>query len=137
MDHAQDVAWDSMLTQEFVTPQCLGVGGLASLCKAMAVMHFLWSVQADPRAKSLSSQKAAPLFIEKSAVGLNPVDDSMVNGLMLALQFNDFVKVLQSEQGRLPAVPGKGITASGQASMCRRMYSSRISSGIRNDWSSG
>jgi hypothetical protein len=104
---AQDVARDAVLAQKFVSSHGLAVGGLTALGQAMGVMHFLRPVHTNPHGEAFCCQEAAPFFIDEGAVGLNPVDDPTVRGLMLALQFNDLVKVVQSEQGRLPAVPGK------------------------------
>jgi hypothetical protein len=74
----------------------------------MAVMHFLWTVQADPYGEALCSQKATPVLIDEGAIGLYTVDDPPLRWQMLALQSNDLMKVVQPEQGRLPTVPGKG-----------------------------
>jgi len=83
--HAQYVAQYPVLTQEFISAYCLTMGGFPAFGKAMAVMHFLRTVQANPHGEALCSKKAAPVLINEGAVGLNTVDDLTVRGLMLAL----------------------------------------------------
>jgi hypothetical protein len=107
VEHTQNIARDSMLAQEFIAVHYLAVGGLPSLGKAVAVVHLLWAVQADSYGETLSGKKTTPVLINERAIGLNPVDDLTVRGPMLALQFNDLMKVLQTQQGGFPAVPGK------------------------------
>jgi len=70
-------------------------------------MLFLRSVQADTYGKALGGQKATPVVIEERAVGLNAIGDAPVRGLMLALQRHNLLKVIEFQNGRLRAIPGK------------------------------
>ncbi len=107
MHHAQDVARDSVLPQEFIATHRLLVGGILTLGDAVQIVHFLRAVQAKPYGKALCRQKAAPVLIEEGAVGLHTVGDAPVRGLMLALQRHNLAKVVQPQDGRFPTMPGK------------------------------
>ena len=107
MHHTQYIARDSVLPQELIPTHRLLVGGVLALGDAILIVHFLGTVQAKPNNKTLGLQKVTPLFIEESTVGLHTVGDALVRGLMLALQRRNLAKVVQPQDGRFPAMPGK------------------------------
>ena len=96
-----------MLLQDPVPAHYLGLGGFFSFEDAVLIMHFLRSVQAETDGKILSRQKAAPIFIKEGAVSLHPVEDGSVSGQMFALKGPDLTKIIETQEGWLPAVPGK------------------------------
>ncbi len=83
------------------------MGGLLVLGDAVSVMHLRGTVQAKSNSETLCRKKAAPVLIEEGSVGLNTVGDAPVRGLMLALQRHNLAKVVQSQDGRFPAMPGE------------------------------
>jgi hypothetical protein len=94
MHHAEDIARDSVMPQEFIPTHRLLVGGVLALGYAVPIVHFLRTVQAKPYGKTLCRQKAAPTLIEEGAVGLHTVGDTPVWGLVLALQRHNLAKVI-------------------------------------------
>ena len=70
-------------------------------------MQLARTVQTEPYRKSFLGQKPAPFFVEKRAVGLEPIDDRPAGRAILALEGDDPAKTVQPERGRLAAVPGK------------------------------
>jgi len=113
MHHAQDIARDSVLPQEFVPTHRLLVGWILGLGNAVPIVHFLRTVQAKPHGKALCRQEAAPLLIEEGTVGLHTVGDAPVRGLMLALQRHNLAKVVQPQDGRFHTMPGKAYHRTG------------------------
>ena len=107
MDHAQYIARDSVLPQEFIPTHRLLVGRILALGYAVPIVHFLRPVQAKPHGKALCRQKAAPVLIEENTVGLHTIGDALVRGLMLALERHNLAKIVQPQDGRFPTVPGK------------------------------
>ena len=84
-----------MFLQQFIPTHRLLVGGITTFCDAIAIMYLLGTVQAYPYGKALRCQKAAPVLIEKGAVGLYGISDASVWGPMLALQRYKLPKVFQ------------------------------------------
>jgi len=70
-------------------------------------MHLLGTVQTESNGETLVREEAAPVLIEEGSVGLNAVDDAPIWGVMLSLQRHNPAKVVQAQNGRLPAVPRK------------------------------
>jgi len=85
----------------------LRMGGFPIFCDAVPVMHFHRTIQAQSDSKTLGRKKAAPVLIEEDSVGLNTVSDVPVIGLMFTLERNNFAEVVQTQDGRFPAMPGK------------------------------
>jgi len=107
MYHAQYIARDSVLPQEFIPTHRLLVGGILALGYAVPIVHFLWTVQAKPHGKALCRQKATPILIEEGTIGLHAVGDAPVRGLMLTLQRHNLAEVVQPQDGWFPTMPGK------------------------------
>ena len=107
MHHAQYIARDSVLPQEFIPTHRLLVGGTLALGDTVLIVHFRRSVQAKPHGKALCRQKATPVLIEENAVGLHTVGDTPAWRLVLTLQRHNIAKVVQPQDGRLPTMPGK------------------------------
>ncbi len=105
--HTKDIAIDTVLLQESITTHRLLVGGLVVLGDAVAVMQFLWTVQAKPNSKALFCKKAAPFLIEEGSVGLHTVGDAPAGGLMLALKRYNLAKIVQPKDGWFTTMPGK------------------------------
>ncbi len=107
MDYAQEIARDPVLPQECIPAHCIPVRGGLALGDAVAIVHLLRTVEAKPYGKTLCRQKAAPLLVEESAVRLYPVGNAPVAGAMFALERYDLAKVIEPQDGRFPAMPGK------------------------------
>jgi hypothetical protein len=71
-------------------------------------MHLLRPIKAKANGKTLCRQEMTPILIQESPVGLNTIDDALVMRLMFALQGHNLTKIVQSQDGRLTPVPGKG-----------------------------
>ena len=78
------------------------MGGVLVLGDAVPIMHLLRAVEAKAYGKALCRQETAPVLIEESAIGLYPVGDALVTGLMLALQRHDLAKVVQPQEDAAP-----------------------------------
>jgi hypothetical protein len=107
MHHAQYIARDLVLPQKPIPTHRFLMGGVLALSDAVPIMHLLRTVQAKAYGKALSRQKATPILIEESTVGLHTVGDALVTGLMLALQRHNLPKVVQPQDDRLTTMPGK------------------------------
>ncbi len=107
MHHTQDIAKDPVLSQEPVPAHRFLVGGVLALEDAVSIMHSLRTIQAKAYRKALLRQETAPVLVEESAIGLYPVGDALVTGLVLVLQRHNLAKVVQAQEERLPAMPGK------------------------------
>ena len=81
------------------------MGGLLSLGHAIAVVKFLWTVEAQPYAKALRRKETTPFFIYQRPVGLDAVEDPVIRAPVFALEIHDFLKVIDSQDGRLSAMP--------------------------------
>ena len=108
MHHAHDAGEDPMLAQGFVSAHGLPVSRLAALGHAVSVVQFRRAVQAEADAESLRRQKAAPLFIEQHAIGLDAVADAPAGGLVLALKLDGLAEKVHAQGGRLSSMPREG-----------------------------
>ena len=83
------------------------MGRVLALGDAVPIVHLLRTVQAKPYGKALCLQKATPVLIEESTIGLHTVGDALVSRLMLALQRRNLAKVIQPQDRWFPTMPGK------------------------------
>jgi hypothetical protein len=74
---------------------------------AVAIVHFLRAVEAEPHAESLGSQKAAPLLVEENPISLDAIGNAAPGGPMPVLDGYQLAEEIQAGDSRLAAVPGK------------------------------
>src|SRR5215831_4344614 len=103
--HAQEIDRDFVLAQQAIALHHLLVGRLLALGYAVRVVQCLRTVEAKPDGKIFCRKKAAPVIVEEHTIRLYAVGDASVRGLMLALEFDNLVKIVQPENSRLTAVP--------------------------------
>jgi hypothetical protein len=107
IDHTKQIDRDLMFPEQVVPVYDLIISGAASFKDAVLIMYFLRTVQAETDGKPFGGKKAAPLFIEEGAVGLDPIGNAPIWGLVPALKGHDFVKKIDAQKGRLTTMPGK------------------------------
>ena len=100
------VVVDTMRLQEPKAAHHLVEGSAPVAVLAIAVMDFLWSVQADPDNELMALQKRAPGVIEQHPVGLQGIADRLGRSVR-RLQFDHFLKKCKPHQGRLAALPNE------------------------------
>ena len=107
MDNTEKIDGELMLPQQAITLHHLPVCGLLVFGHAIGVVQRRRTVDAEADDKIFSGQKAAPVVIQENAVRLDGVGDAPAVGPVLALEFHDAAKIIQSENGRFTAVPGE------------------------------
>src|SRR5262249_26867882 len=105
MHHAQEIDRDFVLSQQTIALHHLLVGRLLALGHAVHIVQCLRTVEAEPDRKIFCRKKAAPVLVEEHPIRLYAVGDASVRGLVLALEFDNLAKIVQSENSRLTAVP--------------------------------
>jgi hypothetical protein len=70
-------------------------------------VEVLGPVQTESDRESLGRQKAAPILVEKEAVGLKAVGKPPARGAIFALKVDDPAEIVYSKDGRFTAMPGE------------------------------
>src|SRR5262249_322206 len=105
MHHAQQIDRDFVLAQQAIALYHLLVGRLLALGHAVRIVQGLRTIQAEPDRKIFCRKKAAPVVIEGYAIRLYAGGNTPARGLVLALQLDNLMKIVQSEEGWFATVP--------------------------------
>ena len=81
--------------------------GFVSFAVAIQIVQFGWAVDRKTDQELVLRQEGTPLIIKQDAVGLQVVFNALTGFLVTLLQFDHALEKLDSQQGRLAALPGK------------------------------
>ena len=102
---SQGVPFHFELVEQFDALHDLHERRSSGAASAIAVVHLLWSVDADPDEPAFFFEKLTPFRREECSVGLDAVVDGFACGIFL-LQFNHSPVETDGSHECFPAVPG-------------------------------
>src|SRR5487761_150586 len=80
--------------------------GLSAFVDAISVVQFSGTVDGNSNEKVLLPEESAPLVVQQDAIGLKGIFNSF-SIRIFGLQRDDVAKIIDSQQRRLTALPGK------------------------------
>ena len=104
----QDVEFNFVLPEQSRRAHHPGMGRCTALVDAVLVVQFRRPVHAEAHQEVVGCEELAPFVVQEGAVGLQGVLDAHARTLVLLLQSHGLPKPVESHQGWLAALPGKG-----------------------------
>ena len=105
--YAQYIENDFVFPHDIITAHGLVECRFLTFRQAVFVVELPRTIEAQPDRKILLLEKTAPIVIEQSGVCLNSVENAFSGGFIFVLNINDIPEIVQTEQSRFAAVPGK------------------------------